>query len=266
MICKNCKTNITEVSSFCNSCGAKVITERISVKNLLSDVTQNIFGWDNRFFYTIKILVSKPGILLREYFNGTRNKYVNPFTFLAIGTAVSLFAFSTFDEQFLSVTDKFNNAQLEWFSENLGGQFADPDFKAQQLEQSSNTSRIMLKYFNLLVIVLLPFYTFLAFLVYRRPYNYGEHLIVNSYIQGFSFLTTTIVFFISILVHPLLYLIIYPLLILYYIYVYGKLYKLSIGQSILKFIVFLAILFATAIILAIASYAIGIVYGYLSSK
>ncbi|HAF77676.1 MAG TPA: hypothetical protein DCG42_10195, partial [Maribacter sp.] len=102
-----------------------------------------------------------------------------------------------------------------------------------------------------------------AFLIYRKPYNYAEHIVANSYIQGFSFLTTTFIFFISIWIHPSLYLIIYPLLILYYTYVYGKLYKLTIGQSILKIILFLAILIGSILAVAIISVIIGIAIGYI---
>lgn len=266
MICKNCKNPISETSKFCNSCGAKVVTNRITVKNLLSDVSHNIFGWDNKFFFTIKSLVLKPGVLLREYFEGTRKKYVNPFTFLAIGMAVNLFVFNAFDEEFFLVMGDFNQAQLDWYGETLGGPFADPEFKEQQLEDSTHSTRIILKYFNLFVILLMPLYTFLAFLVYRKPYNYGEHLIVNSYIQGFSFLTTTIVFFISLLLHPAFYLLIYPLLILYYTYVYGRLYKLTIGESILKFIIFLVILISTALVIGILLFVAGIAVAYFKAK
>ncbi|MEP6002864.1 MAG: hypothetical protein ABJ248_05345, partial [Maribacter dokdonensis] len=71
------------------------------------------------------------------------------------------------------------------------------------------------------------------------------------------------IFFISIWIHPSLYLIIYPLLILYYTYVYGKLYKLTIGQSILKIILFLAILIGSILAVAIISVIIGIAIGYI---
>jgi len=266
MICKNCTEPIKETSKFCYNCGAKVISNRITVKRLISDVSQNIFGWDNKFFITLKILVVKPGVLLREYFDGTRKKHVNPFTFLAIGMAINLFVINTFDEEFISVMGDFNKAQLDWFSEILGGPFADPTFQEEQLKQSSTTTRTMLKYFNILVIVLMPLYTFLAFLIYRKPFNYGEHLVVNCYIQGFSFLTTTIVFLISLWLHPVFYLLIYPLLILYYTYVYGKLYKLSVGQSILKIIIFLGVLVGVIIILAIILFLIGFAFVFIKSK
>lgn len=266
MNCKNCKSQLAENSKFCQKCGAKIITERITVKSLTSDVTQNIFGWDNRFFFTIKYLILRPGVLLKEYFDGTRKKYVNPFTFLAIGMAINLFIFNAFDEEFFSVMGDFNETQLEWFDETLGGPFSNPDFKKEQLEQSSNTNRIMLKYFNLMVILFMPIYTLIAYLVYRKPHNYGEHLVINCYIQGFSFLTTTLVFFISIWLHPAFFLLIYPLLILYYSYVYGKLYRLSIGQSILKILLFVLAILAVFFIIGLIASVLGFVVGYLKAN
>lgn len=259
MDCKNCQNNLTETSKYCNACGAKVVKERITVKRLLSDVSQNIFGWDNTYFFTIKALVLTPGHLLREYFDGTRKKYVNPFAFLTIGMAINLFSFNAFDTEFLSLMENTNRAQIEWFAKTLGGPYASAEFQEKQLELSIDNSRFMLKYFNLLVVLLMPLYTFLAFLVYRKPYNYGEHLIVNSYVQGLSFLSTTVVFFVAILVHPAFYILTFLLLIFYYTYIYGKLYGLSKGQSVLKIIIFLGVLagvffsiFIVAVLITIA--------------
>jgi hypothetical protein len=263
MSCKNCSSTLVQYSFYCNQCGSKVISERITVKNTIEDAFQNYVGWDNKFLITLKYLILNPGILLREYYNGTRKKYINPFTFLTIGMAINLFAFNSFDEEFLSVMNDFNESQINWYAKTIGGPFSDPEFKAEQLAKSTESSKFTLKYFNILVIALLPIYTLMAFLIYRKPYNYAEHIVANCYIQGFSFLTTTLIFFIAIWIHPSIYLLIYPLLILYYTYVYGKLYKLTIAQSILKIILFLAILIGSILALAIISYLIGIVIGYI---
>lgn len=266
MSCKNCSSALVHQSLYCSQCGAKVISERITIKRILEDAFQNYVGWDNKYLVTIKYLILKPGVLLREYYKGTRKKFLNPFAFLTIGMAINLFAFTSFDEEFISVMNDFNKSQFDLFADLLGGPFANPDFQAEQLAQSRKSSKFMLKYFNLITILFLPIYTLFAFLTYRKPYNYAEHIVANCYIQGFSFLTTTFIFFIAIWIHPSLYLLIYPLLILYYTYVYGKLYKLTIGQSILKIIIFLAIIIGCVLALGIISVIVGIAMAFLTKN
>ncbi|MEP2689382.1 DUF3667 domain-containing protein [Maribacter dokdonensis] len=263
MSCKNCSSALVHQSFYCNQCGAKIVSERITIKRILEDAFQNYIGWDNKYLVTITYLILRPGVLLREYYSGTRKKFLNPFAFLTIGMAINLFVFNSFDEEFISVMNDFNKSQLDWYAEVIGGPFTNEEFQSEQLTKSAESSKFMLKYFNILVILLLPVYTLMAFLIYRKPYNYAEHIVANCYIQGFSMLTTSLIFFIAIWIHPSLYLLIYPLLILYYTYVYGKLYKLTIGQSILKIILFLAILTGSILAVAIISVLIGIAIAYI---
>ncbi|EAQ99773.1 DUF3667 domain-containing protein [Maribacter sp. HTCC2170] len=266
MICKNCQTSISEASKFCDSCGAKVITERLSVKNLWSDVTQNVFGWDNKFFLTIRKLITAPQEILGDYLDGIRKKYTNPITFFAIGMAISIFIFNTFDEEYLKISLDAAKVQNEWMAENIGGQYKSVELQKESLELNEKIQKGFLKFFNIISLLLLPLYAFIAFLVYRKPYNYAEHLTVTTYIQGFSFFLSSIFFLVAINTSPFLYSISLLCLMFFYCYAYGKLYKLSIGQSIIKFIFFLAILFVVIIALGIMGFAIGIGYAYFSSK
>lgn len=265
MICKNCKSPISEGSKFCNGCGAKIITERLSVKNLWSDVAQNVFGWDNKFFLTVRKLITAPQEILVEYLDGTRKKYSNPITFFAIGMAISIFIFNTFDEDYLKMSLETAKAQNEWFAENVGGPYKSAEYQKESLEMNEKLQRGFLKYFNLISLLVLPLYAFIAFLVYRKPYNYAEHLTVVTYIQGFSFFISSLLFLVAINTSPYLYSISLLFLMFLYIYAYGKLYKLSIGQSIIKFIFFLAILFVVIIALAIVGIAFGYIYARLNS-
>ncbi|MFH6603346.1 DUF3667 domain-containing protein [Maribacter algicola] len=256
MTCKNCKSELSETSNFCDECGAKVVKKRITAIGLLSDIVQNVFGWDTKYFFTIRTLITEPGLLFKEYLEGTRKKYVNPFTFLVIGMTVAILTFNFFDEQFIEANKGAQKAQMEWMAEKLGGPYASGEFQAEQLESSEKQTRFMLKYFNILVVLLLPIYSFLAFIIYRRPYNYGEHIVINSFIQGLSFISISILFLISLVTHPLLYGLNSLLLLVFYTYAYGKLYRLSLGQSILKVLLFIAILSAFTVATVIVAYLI----------
>lgn len=90
MDCKNCKSKLNQKNNYCCDCGAKIIRERITIKSLLFDLLV-AFGWDSSFFVTLRHLFCKPQIVFKEYVNGTRKKYANPFTFFALSLAISLF-------------------------------------------------------------------------------------------------------------------------------------------------------------------------------
>ncbi|NVJ87957.1 MAG: zinc ribbon domain-containing protein [Flavobacteriaceae bacterium] len=50
MDCKNCGTTLQDSANFCNNCGAKVITQRITFKILFKEVFTNLFDIDSKFF------------------------------------------------------------------------------------------------------------------------------------------------------------------------------------------------------------------------
>ncbi|TDT41906.1 uncharacterized protein DUF3667 [Maribacter spongiicola] len=269
MSCKNCSSTLVNYSLFCNQCGAKIVNDRITIKNISADAFQNIFGWDNRFFLTFRKLITAPQILIGEYLNGTRKKYINPFTFLGIGSAIAIFVFNFFADDFLALQVDSNKQTIEMtskiMSSRFGSDFDVESFKKDQLKLITKMNTLTLKYFNILVLLLIPIYTFIAKLVYRKPYNYAEHLVINSFIQGITFWAMTFIFVISIYTSPTIYLLSIFFSIFFYTYAYGKLYNLTIAESILKIFLFIAILLGTIIALFILSFVFGYIFAALFS-
>ena len=94
MNCKNCQEPLNENSQFCNNCGGKVVSQRITFKKLFVDFFINVFGVDNKFFLTLRKILTNPENVINEYLDGVRNRYINPFAFLAIGAGLSLLVFN----------------------------------------------------------------------------------------------------------------------------------------------------------------------------
>ena len=265
MTCKNCGAALSVENSFCAACGAKTIKDRITIKGLVSDLFQNVFGWDNKYFKTIKTLILHPGVLLREYVSGTRKKYMNPFSFLGIGVTLALFIFNIFSTQFVTITaqsgSQSNAVLLEMIEKSLGDQMDKELMQKSIVESQEEYSLITLKYFNLMILFFMPIYTLISFIVFGKPYNYAEHLIINCYIQGLSFLATSILFMLSLITFPSIYFCTIPLLIIYYTYAYGKLYQFSFKKAVLKLLKFLGVLLLLLPILAILAIVLGVVIG-----
>lgn len=91
MNCKNCANSLQTDYSFCPDCGAKVIRNRLTIKNLLSDITERYFNLDNTFLRTFLHLFTKPDVVINGYVNGTRRKYLNPISYFGIALMLAGF-------------------------------------------------------------------------------------------------------------------------------------------------------------------------------
>ena len=89
MICKNCDASFD--SKFCPNCGQKADIHAITVKHVLHDFLHAFTHADKGFLMLAKELLTKPGIIAREYVEGKRKKYFNPLSFLVITSAVSAY-------------------------------------------------------------------------------------------------------------------------------------------------------------------------------
>jgi len=261
MNCKNCKSVLNQKDVFCNECGAKIIKERITVKSLFSNLLDAL-GWDNNFFITLRYLLSKPQIIIKEYINGTRKKYTNPFTFFAISLAISLFVFNQYSEQYIQMStmaDLQKTEQSESVSIPDNNKFFELLGYESQDEYMKGNAELQLKYHNLISFLFLPLFTLIAFIVFRKPYNYGEHLVINTYFLSITTFFGVLSFIFSLLtgINILFYAIF--ITFLYYSYAYKKVYELSFGQLLLKILKFIGVLLLVIIIGGIISILIGAV-------
>jgi len=117
--CLNCEKTISPNDHFCPNCGQINNTSRISLKYYFSEYLSGFFSFDNRFFKTIIPLIFKPGKVTREFIEGKRKKYVNPFQlylnitiifFLLIGLFNTIDNFK--EDQKISISSKNDSEDL----------------------------------------------------------------------------------------------------------------------------------------------------------
>lgn len=254
--CKNCSSAINEEDSFCKECGAQIIKERITIKSLFSNLLIAL-GWDSNFFITLRYLLYRPQIVLKEYIKGTRKKYANPFSFFAIITAISLFTFSQYSGQFIKMSTDLSLQQTELTESTLSDNANES--KALEIlgfESQIEFQKFQLKYYNFFAFLFLPLYTLMAFLVFGKPYNFGEHLLIITYLQSITTVLSLLLFLFSIIFGINMFgtgIIILPFF--YYGFAYKKLYKLTFGKLLLKILKFIGIF----ILLMIIPIIIGII-------
>jgi len=92
--CLNCNAEVQ--GRFCHNCGQENIEPKESVWDLISHFFRDITHFDGKFFSTVKYLITRPGVLSREYMIGRRVSYVNPIRMYIFTSAFFFLIFFTF--------------------------------------------------------------------------------------------------------------------------------------------------------------------------
>ncbi len=243
MVCKNCNYNLSQENDFCSQCGAKVIRNRITFKQILHDFGAQFLNYDNKFFQTFIALFKNPEKVIGGYIEGTRKKYVNVISYFAIAITVSGLQIYFLNKFFPEVMD------LSAIS-------------AEGTEDISNgTLKLINEYQSLVMMLYVPLYALLARLVFlnKKNFNYTELVVIFGYILSqISIIGAVIAIIFGIFGITLGYMsiILLPLQIIYSAYCLKRLYSLSIQGIILRTLLFFMIL---GILFVIVSIVMGII-------
>jgi Protein of unknown function (DUF3667) len=83
--CLNCHYPMGSMDKFCPQCGQKATTGKVSVHDLVHELTHSIFHVDGKLFSTLKHLFV-PGRLSVEFFRGHHKRYAHPIQmFIVLG-------------------------------------------------------------------------------------------------------------------------------------------------------------------------------------
>lgn len=168
--CKNCEASLA--GPFCSQCGQKALTERITLKYIIRSIIETLTNVERGFWYTLRALLTRPGIVAREYLEGRRKRYYHPVRYLfIIVTVVTVITLVS------GVYDLQQSEILQLQNDAMGLQ---PDEKAVARQQKIQEE--IKKYLNLVAIITLPFIGLVGYWFFRkRKYNYAEHLVMASF-------------------------------------------------------------------------------------
>lgn len=79
--CLNCGYPFSGYEVFCPECGQKNKGDRITFGSFIREVFNGFISWDAKFWTTIVPLIIKPGKVSKDYIEGKRQRYSNPFRF-----------------------------------------------------------------------------------------------------------------------------------------------------------------------------------------
>lgn len=125
--CFNCKHPFFGNEKFCPECGQGNKDPKITFGSFVHEVFNGFISWDSKFWTTFVPLLTKPGKVSRDYIDGKRQRYANPFRFyLTISVLFFLIvgaieSYDKFDEFRSGKSNKAPtiNAQIDSITTNL---------------------------------------------------------------------------------------------------------------------------------------------------
>lgn len=168
--CPNCGRSLD--GGYCAGCGQKVAPIDPTFHDLLHDLTHEFLHVDGKIFHSVRLLLTRPGFLSREYFEGRRARYVSPIRLYLI-FSVLFFVLSAALSTPLTEVDKAELAKVGGTAQKL----SDPEV-AHRLE--TWLPRVMF--------VLVPLSAVIVALVTRAAKrNYPQHLYFALHVHAAIF-------------------------------------------------------------------------------
>jgi hypothetical protein len=162
--CKNCGSPVAE--NFCPKCGQKADTHRFTVRHIFHNFFHSFTHVDSGLLYLIKELFIRPGTVIREYIEGRRKKYFNPFQYLVLSIAAMVF-----------VMVKFNLGTLILGNVHITGDKA--------LVFQAQFTSFLYQYINIFQFITLPILSGYSYLFFRKSgFNYAENLVLNTFLSA----------------------------------------------------------------------------------
>ena len=178
--CLNCETTLSLGQRFCGQCGQKTSTHRLTWTHFQHEFLHALTHADTGILYLFKELVLRPGVVVREYLAGKRQKYFNPFSYFLVSAGVVV------------LVDEFFGREVQEI-------VPDPAVLARLTTEASKANYVGLlhrqyeiahfaaKHGNLFAIASIPILALVWWLCYRRRgYNYVEFLTAAMLIDSVS--------------------------------------------------------------------------------
>ena len=233
--CKNCGYTVDKL--YCSKCGQKD-SELLKFKSLIKDFFNDYLDLDSRFFLTFKYLITKPGLLTAEYWQGRKSRYLSPIRIYLI-TSILFVLFTS-----LSSDNPKENSHIDVSNTEQG--ILESDLSVYGLAWSATKNNIDFLFAeqseNLQLFLFLPFFALGLKISNRKlKHLYLTHYLIGSiHISSAFYLLEVIIIIFNALLPNYEFLIEYFISIkfLYAILAIKHIFNISLIKSIIKTMIF----------------------------
>jgi hypothetical protein len=253
--CYNCGTPLA--GPFCSACGQKAGPLDRTVHDFLHDFAHEMFHVDGRIFRSVWKLLSAPGVLTRDHFQGRRARWVSPIRLYLIFSLL-YFAASALPASRPVIIEPNDEPEASAFLQRLG--FNSPEALREWVGET------IAHWGPRAMFVLVPVFAWLVGLAWRRRgHHYPQHLYFALHVHAAWFAVAALVVVLRLVVpsSPGEYLDEALLLygILYVVVAFRRAYGPTRRQAIARMI---AVLLAYSLVVGVvaAGLAVALIFGH----
>lgn len=114
--CLNCQHPLDKSDKFCPQCSQLNSSKRHTVLDFIEEFFATFFAYDSKLRKTLSAMILKPGKITRDYLDGKRTTYTNPFRFF-LSLTIVYFLLLSLSEDF-STLNRYGNSQENAFNFN----------------------------------------------------------------------------------------------------------------------------------------------------
>lgn len=127
--CLNCEHPLDKSDKYCPHCSQINSTKKLHFKEMISEFFGNLFSYDSRLMLTLRVLLFNPGRISKDYIQGKRMRYANPFRFY-LSVSIVFFLLNGL----LNKINEFNGNSFE----NLGDSVKSKNLKTSKNPENAN--------------------------------------------------------------------------------------------------------------------------------
>lgn len=103
--CLNCDHDLDISDRYCPNCSQINSTKKTTLKDFVREFFDSVISYDSKLFKTLTAMLLHPGRISKEYIQGKRVSYTNPFRFL-LSLTILYFLLVNFTQDFSSLDDR----------------------------------------------------------------------------------------------------------------------------------------------------------------
>jgi Protein of unknown function (DUF3667) len=228
VICPNCGAGLD--GAFCATCGQKAGPLNPSLRDVLHNFVEEVLNIDGKTFQSVWLLLTNPGFLSLEQFQGRRARYVSPIRLYLLLSLLYFAVAALAPSSILPVTIK---ARPD-----------DPPQEIQRLEQQRRAieaaaSPALVEWVPRAMFVLVPLFAGLvAFSVRGSGWNYPQHLYFALHVHAVWFFAYAVAGAFQIrtipIMTPLVWRIAGLYVVVYLVLAFRRAYGLNITGALLR--------------------------------
>ena len=138
--CLNCGHILDISDKYCANCSQANSTKRLVLRDFLDEFFSSLINYDSKLLATLYAMLVKPGSITRDYINGKRISYTNPFRFL-LSLAFLYFLMLSYGSTFSNL-DELNLDEKIQQSGPISFSFNDDEDKNKETDSTETINQL----------------------------------------------------------------------------------------------------------------------------